>query len=318
MQEFTDNTQSRKWLLTINNPQLCGLDHTEIIDRLQKFNPDYFCMADEIGATGTYHTHIYLFSSSPMRFGTVKRRFPPAHIDKADGTSQQNRDYIRKEGKWADTAKAETCVDGTFFEYGTMPPPEAENAPKMYQLLQDVADGMDVSEIIRNNPNFGFKMKEIGALRSMFLAEPFRVENREVQVHYLYGETGTGKTWGILQKHSPKDVCRITSYGGKNGVRFDAYDMQPVLVFEEFHSQIPIADMLSYLDKYPATLPARYHDKTACYTTVYITSNAPLEQQYTDIQRDKPETWKAFLRRIKTITEFRKGQPPREVKHDTE
>lgn len=135
MQEFTDRTQSRKWLLTINNPQLCGLDHAELIDRLQKFNPDYFCMADEIGATGTYHTHIYLFLSSPMRFGTVKRRFPPAHIDKADGTSQQNRDYIRKEGKWADTAKVETRVDGTFFEYGTMPPPEAENAPKMYQLL---------------------------------------------------------------------------------------------------------------------------------------------------------------------------------------
>ena len=55
MQEFTDRTQSRKWLLTINNPQICGLDHAELIDRLQKFNPDYFCMADEIGATGTYH-----------------------------------------------------------------------------------------------------------------------------------------------------------------------------------------------------------------------------------------------------------------------
>ena len=313
MQEFTDRTQSRKWLLTINNPQICGLDHAELIDRLQKLNPDYFCMADEIGATGTYHTHIYLFSSSPMRFGTVKRRFPPAHIDKADGTSQQNRDYIRKEGKWADTAKVETRVDGTFFEYGTMPPPEAENAPKMYQLLQDVEDGMDISEIIRSNPNFGFKSREISTLRSLLISERFRTENRDVQVHYLYGESGTGKTWGILEKHPAKDVCRITNYGGRNGIRFDAYETQPVLVFEEFHSQIPIGDMLNYLDKYPLMLPARYNDKVACYTTVYITSNTPLDRQYLDIQQNEPETWNAFLRRIHSVTEYRKGKSPREV-----
>ena len=35
--------QSRKWLLTINNPQDHGMTYDEIIDRAQKFNPDYFC-----------------------------------------------------------------------------------------------------------------------------------------------------------------------------------------------------------------------------------------------------------------------------------
>ena len=33
--------QSRKWQLTINNPQDHGMTHDEIIDRTQKFNPDY-------------------------------------------------------------------------------------------------------------------------------------------------------------------------------------------------------------------------------------------------------------------------------------
>ena len=33
--------QSHKWLLTINNPQDHGMTHDEIIDRAQKFNPDY-------------------------------------------------------------------------------------------------------------------------------------------------------------------------------------------------------------------------------------------------------------------------------------
>ena len=132
----------------------------------------------------------------------------------------------------------------------------------------------------------------------------YRSQNRDLTVYYLYGASGAGKTRGIYQKHPAEDICRITDYGGKNGVRFDAYHGQPVLVFEEFHSQIPIESMLNYLDIYPLTLPARYSDKTACYTTVYITSNISLEDQYPDIQRYKLETWRAFLRRIHTVIEY--------------
>ena len=62
--------------------------------------------------------------------------------------------------------------------------------------------------------------------------------------------------------------------------------------------------MLNLLDTYPTTLPARYQDKVACYTTVYITSNIPLEAQYPDVQQNDPETWRAFLRRIHTVTQF--------------
>ena len=127
--------QSRKFLLTINNPHDHGMTHDEIIDCAQRFNPDYFCLADEIGASGTYHTHLYLYSTSPMRFSTVKKRFPTAHIDRATGTSKSNRDYIRKEGKWADTDKAETRVEGTFREFGSLPKESEEKSPKMAQLI---------------------------------------------------------------------------------------------------------------------------------------------------------------------------------------
>ena len=75
-------------------------------------------------------------------------------------------------------------------------------------------------------------------------------------------------------------------------------------MLEEFHSQIPISAMLNYLDIYPLTLPARYTDRTACYTKVFITSNIPLEEQYRDIQRVQMETWRAFLRRITNVVEY--------------
>ena len=279
MSEY-NNTQSRKWQLTINHPADCGMDHPRIVELLQLFRPAYFCMADEIATTGTYHTHVYLYSHSPMRFATVKRRFPTAHIEKANGTSKENHDYIRKEGKWAVTAKVETCVPDTFFEFGDLPTEAEESAPKMYQLLQDVSDGFSTVEIIRGNPGFAFKTRDIDQLRETLLSERYERENRDVKVYYLYGDTGTGKTRGIYERHAAADICRITDYGIKTGVRFDAYHGQSVLVFEEFHSQIPIDAMLNYLDIYPIKLPARYDDRTACYTTVYITSNIPLEQQY--------------------------------------
>ena len=307
------NTQSRKWQLTINNPSVCGMDHAAVIERLELFRPSYFCMADEIATTGTYHTHIYLYSHSPMRFNTVKRRFPTAHIEKANGTSAENRDYIRKEGKWAVTAKVESCVPDTFFEFGELPSEAEESSPKMFQLLQDVTDGFSTPEIIRNHPGFAFKSRDIDTLRETLTAERFKTENRDVKTYYLFGETGAGKTRGIFERHRAEDVCRITDYGSKTGLRFDAYHGQDVLVLEEFHSQIPINAMLNYLDVYPLMLPARYSDRVACYTTVYITSNIPLEQQYTDVQRNKPETWRAFLRRIAKAYEYHRSGLIQEV-----
>ena len=72
------NLQSRKWLLTVNNPLDYGLNHAGIKNILHLFNPDYFCLVDEIATTGTRHTHIFIYSKSPIRFSTLKKRFPIA------------------------------------------------------------------------------------------------------------------------------------------------------------------------------------------------------------------------------------------------
>ena len=299
-----NNTQSRKWALVINNPLEAGLDHAAIREILHRFSPAYFCMADEIATTGTYHTHIFLFSPSPMRFSTVKNRFSTAHIEKAYGSAKANRAYILKEGHWADTDKAETSVSGTFEEWGDLPAEKEEEAPEMFKLIQDLRAGKSVMEIIEDNPKLAFRIREIETLRQAILEEKYSAENRALEVTYLYGASGTGKTRGIFEKHDRKSICRITDYGGRNGVRFDAYHCQDVLVLEEFHSQIPISAMLNYLDIYPLTLPARYTDRIACYTKVYITSNIPLEEQYRDIQRYQMETWRAFLRRVQNVIEY--------------
>ena len=299
-----NNSQARKWHLTINNPLEYGFTREKITEILMRFFPDYFCMADEIGENKTPHTHIFIFSHSPIRFNTLKNRLPTAHIEKAFGSAKENRDYIQKAGKWENDRKAETSVEDSFFEYGKLPEEKAETSPKMSALIENIRQGKRTIEIIDDAPNFAFRSRDIDILRQTLLSEKYTVENRNLNVSYIFGTTGAGKTRSIYQAHIPRDIYRVTNYRSGHGISFDGYTGQDVLVFEEFNSQIPIEDMLNLLDRYPLQLPARYNDKIAAYETVYLTSNLPLSEQYKDTQIYRPETWKAFLRRIHTVIEY--------------
>lgn len=62
--------------------------------------------------------------------------------------------------------------------------------------------------------------------------------------------------------------------------------------------------MINYLSIYPIQLPARYRDRVACYNTVYITSNLPIDRQYISVQEDAPDLWKDFTMHIHKVIEF--------------
>lgn len=279
------------------------MGHSTIRDILSSFNVVYSCMADEIGKEGTYHTHLFVIFASPVRFSTIQHRFEVAHIDPAYGTAKQNRDYITKEGRYAGTEKESTKVEGTFEEIGELPSEKEEKYPQMVRVQHMIEGGTTTSEIIREFPNLSFRSNDIDTLRQTFLAEKYSKENRTIETVYIFGETGTGKTAGIYADNPAEEICRITNYANPRAL-FDAYHGQNIVVFEEYHSQIVLPEMLSYLDVYPLMLPARYSDRVACYSHVYITSNISLLQQYPDIQHDDPKTWAAFLRRIHTVRRY--------------
>ena len=183
-----------------------------------------------------------------------------------------------------------------------MPTETSETAPLMSTVIDELKNGISTAEIIIKYPKLAFKTNDINTLRNTLLSEKYMKENREVAVTYLYGKSGTGKTSSIYKKYKVENICRITNYG-ISGIKFDQYTSQDVLVFEEFRSQIAIAELLSYLDIYPLMLPARYADKIACYTKVYLLSNIPLNMQYQAAQEYEVATWNAFVRRINYVIE---------------
>ncbi|MBQ3548929.1 MAG: replication protein [Oscillospiraceae bacterium] len=289
---------SRKFTLTINNPQTHGFDHARIRSTLSDFpGVEYWCMCDETGEQGTYHTHLYMAFRNSVMFDTVRSKFYGAHIEPAKGKHRENRDYIRKEGKWLDDAKHETNHPETFEEWGELPPDKSRSESQSEQIMQMVMEGKTNAQILREMPTAYSKINYIEQARQTLLQEQHENEWRNLSVTYIWGETGAGKTRSIMELYGYANVYRVMDYAHP----FDSYKGQDVILFDEFRSQLPLSAMLGYLDGYPVELPCRYANKQARFTKVFLVSNIPLEQQYPSVQIEKPGDWAAFRRRIQVV-----------------
>lgn len=231
----------------------------------------------------------------------IKKYFPEAHIEKVRGTISDNVLYIKKEGKWETNLKHETKILGSFEEYGTQPPDSKGKRSDMSELYQMVHDNMSNAEILATNQDYILQIDKIDKVRTTILTERFKETVRlDLEVIYICGATGTGKTRGVLESNGYSNVYRVTDY--KNP--FDGYSCQSVICFDEFRSSLKLKEMLLYCDIYPIELPSRYSNKFACYNKIYIISNWILEKQYADLQINDNESWKAFLRRIHKVIHY--------------
>lgn len=294
------NTASRKWQLTFNNPAEHGWTHDRIREVLRTFpTMCYWCMADEIGANEkTPHTHLYInLAPSNCRFSTLKSKFPTAHIEKVKGTSQENRDYIQKEGKWKDTEKGTTSIPGTFEEFGECPVEQQGKSREADIILDLLKDGANNLEVIEACPSAMKIIDKVERTRSILRDAQYATTWRDLEVTYIFGKTGAGKTRSVMDKYGYINCYRVTDYKHP----FDTYDGQDVIIFEEFRGGLKHGDMLNYLDGYPLLLPCRYFNRQACYTKVFIITNIPPDKQYQNID---PESQNAFFRRIHNVMEY--------------
>lgn len=297
-----NNIQSRKFMITFNNAVEKGFTHENIKEWLSTYkNILYWCMCDEVGKeNGLKHTHLYIQFPCVQRLSGIQKYTKTEHIDIAKGTAQQNRDYIRKEGKYKDSEKNETNLADTFEEFGDMPIERQGKRNDIDDLYDLIKSGSSDFEILEQTPQYLLQIEKIEKARQVILFNQFRKVWRNLDVTYIYGKTKTGKTRGVMEKYGYENVFRVTDYSHP----FDSYQGQDVIVFEEFRSSLKIEQMLNYLDGYPLELPSRYANKIACYTKVYIITNIPLEEQYNKLFKDHNETWKAFKRRIKSVLHY--------------
>lgn len=304
--------QSRKWQLTFNNPADMGYTHDVIADKMEEFRSVlYWCLCDEVGSEGTYHTHLFIAFATPRHHTAIDSKFHGAHQEVARGTSAENRAYVLKDGEkynkqpdgsydYVDgSGKRHTGVNysDTFLEWGELPR-EHQGKGKDADIIVDLIKAGASNEEIVDTVHSAYKdLEKVERVRSMYRDSLFKSTWRTLEVTYIFGKTGSGKTRSVMEKFGYENCYRVTDYKHP----FDTYDGQDVIIFEEFRGGLKHGDMLNYLDGYPLLLPCRYFNRQACYTKVFLITNIPPDEQYLNVDRESRE---AFFRRIHTVSEF--------------
>ena len=290
-------TASRSWLITQSADKITfeelqrALENYVYVGQLEK--------GKKGGEQGYRHYQIYIENPTTIQFLTLKNKLPNAHVEPRMGTRRQAFDYV---------TKSDTKIGEVFGQGDIDVSDEKGKRNDIAEIIQMIEDGATDNDIRKAYPSqFVRYASAIARTRQVIMESQFENTFRVLTTTYIYGSTGKGKTRHVMEKFGYSNVFRVTNYSHP----FDMYRGQKVVIFEEFRSSLKIEEMLNYLDGYPLTLPARYGDKIACFDTVYIISNIPLESQYKNMQVEQPETYQAFLRRIHNTWDCDRQPNPR-------
>lgn len=283
----------RRWMLTIK-----AADHSqeEIIEKLSRYKG--FAGQLEEGkkkkggsSQGYLHYQVYVEHSNAIRFETLKKLFPTAHLEVARSDAATCVAYCTKDDE---TRRGEPFEGGTIDLEGYQ-----GKRNDLEEMRQRLIDGERYEELV---------MKDVRALRNMASLQKMQVivdqqnipRKRDVKAHYLHGSTGLGKSYSVWEKHD-WDLQRLYAISEYKHGCWDHYSAHEAVLLDEFRGQWSIGFMLRLLDIYPMRLPARFMDRVAGFETVYVLSNIPFDEQYQDVDE---KTRQAFRRRFDSIGEM--------------
>lgn len=269
--------RSKRWCVTLNN-------YTEEEEAMLqslvsgKF-VSFVVYGREVGQEGTPHLQMYLETSGKMSLSSMKKipGLSRAHLEKANGSLEQNRAYCTKEDR-------EPFVEGIPMKQG-----------KRSDLveIQDLLDsGVTCDEIADSH------FSKWVVYRKSFIAYAARsIPDRSWKTHVsvLWGTTGTGKTRFVHDQIMDSTFWQPGDYKW-----FDGYNGQDIVLFDDYRGEYDLPMLLRLLDRYPLSLPVKGGFTKWCPKKIYITSN------------QKPMFWypeapmvsvNAMLRRVDYIEE---------------
>lgn len=256
----------------------------------------------EQGENGTKHFQGGVFFNIGKRFRTIKQYIPFGHIEKAKGSNSQVRDYCTKK----ETRISEPIEIGQFAEER-----ERTDIRDFVQLAQS---GVSKSELSRLYPTL--YLKERNKIDKVYADtyERFSELCRDVDVTFIYGASGVGKTTMLRRKLGLKNMFIVDNYDNS---AFTYYNYQDNLVLDEFASNFKLQTMNRLLDVVPFQMRGLGSVKYASFHHVYIVSNFKLTELYQDIKRVDFRLWQTFNRRIHRIIRVDKDGVEH-VERDTE
>lgn len=291
----TKANQSRGWILTLPASEY---GQEAIVKGLGMYQGVVGQL--EQGTDTEYkHWQVYVEHASPIKFATLRNKFPKAHFEPRRGSKRQAYEYVTKQ----DTRV--TGKDACHIETGSIDLKDSQGKRNDLAVYHEaiMEQGLSAQEVMREHPGAYRYASNLEALQNARDQQRFSTQMRDVEVTYIYGAPGVGKTRYVYDKFEAGTVYRVSDYTHP----FDNYAGQNVLVLDEFDSQIGFDLLMNVLDRYPLELPARYRNRWAGYTNVVIISNLPLGEQYKDMYWTQRVRWQALKRRIGKVYKMRPG-----------
>ena len=224
MPDGLTRVQGRKWQVTINNPADHGLEHEQIKAALSQFKGLlYYCLCDEEGdECETLHTHVFFVLRTPCTAERVNKLFPKMHRERVNGSCVEKRAYVLKDGEkynklpdghyhYEDSSgKAHNGINysDTFEEWGEMPIEHQGKSNAAELIVNMVKDGATNAEIVNAVASAYKDIDKLDRTRSMFRDREFADKWRDLEVTYIYGVTGCGKTRSVMDKYGYSNCYR--------------------------------------------------------------------------------------------------------------
>lgn len=146
--------------------------------------------------------------------------------------------------------------------------------------LVDIDADLELSIIAGMYPSYAQRLNDYPSQQKF---KKYRSEVRDIEITWLYGEPGSGKTFHAFELAGGYDKAyKISDY--KNNP-WDNYTGQDTVIFDEFYGDVRFGELMQLWDKYPLQLSARYQNKWACYTHVYVCSNLAPWDMYKNLDK---------------------------------
>lgn len=230
-------------------------------------------------ALGLKHLHCVFESKSTFRpLVVLKRLFPKIHIEVTKGTKKDVEDYINKVGKFEE--KGEQIIARS--QVGEIVGCQGRRSDLIsFQEIYDMIylEDMRPDQIYDKFPQ---ALKSQGIVEKIYFRKRVKETDliRNVNVTWYCGQTGCGKTYNyvrLCEEYGEDNVYMVSDYKAP----FDEYMGQDIVFFDEFRGQIPLSTFLICLQGYKQSIHARYNNKVALWTKVYISSPVTPYEVYT-------------------------------------
>ena len=211
-----------------------------------------------------------LEDTTAMRFSAIKATYAVGmHFEETKGSKAQAEAYITKKPPFDEKNETLVCI----VRHGEIMGRQGQRSD-LEEIAAMLESGMTPNQIYKQF----FSARRYDRIIREAYWDRLKSKTpalREIKVHYLFGESGTGKSYTYVQlceKYGEEQVYLLSDYTSNGGAGLDQYLGQPFLVMDELRDGIKYATLLQLLQGYKQQFHARFANGTMLWHDVTITS----------------------------------------------